>query len=133
MTEPKNRYELQTLTIEELVALAVRKKSRKLPFKANLVDYLVDVLGVSEEKALFEALCGNYGLKPTDWNRPFKQGRSILRITGFDPNKPKNKFNLTNEKGKKFHCGVRFIQRHLTKKRGKQVSLSDFMNEKEFD
>jgi len=37
-----------------------------MPFKENLVDYLVEVLGIGEEKALFESLCGNYGLKPSD-------------------------------------------------------------------
>ena len=128
MSDPKNRYELQAMTIDELVSLAKLKLSRKLPFKENLVDYLVEVLGVSEEKALFEALCGNYGLKPTDWNRPFKQGRSTLRITGFDPGKPKNKFNLENEKGKRFHCGESFIRRHLTTRKGKQIGLKEFMN-----
>ena len=100
-TEPKNRFELQAMTIDELVSLAKVKLSRKLPFKENLVNYLVEVLGVSEEKALFEALCGDYGLKPTDWNRPFVQGRTTLRITGFNPGKPKNKFNLTSDAGKK--------------------------------
>ena len=126
--EPKNRYELQAMNIDELVALAKSKLSRKLPFKENLVDYLVEVLGVSEEKALFESLCGNYGLKPTDWNRPFVQGRTTLRITGFNPGKPKNKFNLTSQTGKKFHCGVSFIRRYLGGKKGKQMGLTEFMN-----
>lgn len=134
MKEPQNRFDLQQMTIDELVALAKLKLSRKLPFKENLVNYLVEVLGVSEEKALFEALCGQYGLKPTDWNRPFTQGRSTLRITGFNPGKPKNKFNLTNEKGTRFHCGERFIRRYLGNmievgKKGKQVSLADYMND----
>jgi len=130
MTNPKNRYELQQLNIDELVAIAKSKKSRKMPFKAILVDYLVEVLEISEEKALFEALCGQYGLKPTDWNRPFKVRRTTLRITGFNPNKPKNKFNLTNEKGEqKFHCGVRFAVSNLHPgKKGKQISMHDFIN-----
>lgn len=130
MTEPKNRYDLLLMTIDELVTLARQKKSWKLPFKENLVDYLVEVLGVSEEKALFESLCGNYGLKPTDWNRPFVQGRTTLRITGFVPHKPKNKFKLTSDTGKKFHCGESFILQYLgTKKKGKQISLNDYMND----
>ena len=129
MSDPKNRLELQEMTIDELITLAKQKRSRNLPFKKSLVDYLVEVLNVSEEKALFESLCENYGLKSSDWNKPFVQGRTTLRITGFNPDKPKNKFNLTNQDGKQFHCGVRFIQRHFQKKKGTQISLSDFMNQ----
>ena len=128
MTDPKNRFELQAMSIDELIELAKSKASRKMPFKAILVDYLVEVLGVSEERALFEALCGDYGLKPTDWNRPFKQGRTTLRITGFNPGKPKNKFNLTDQKGKKFHCGVGFIRSYLGAKNGNQIGLHECMN-----
>lgn len=129
MTDPKNRFDLEQLTIDELVALAKQKLSRKIPFKANLVDYLVNVLGLSEEKALFEALCGTYGLKPTDWDRPFVVRRSTLRINGFNPGKPKNKFNLINQDGKEFHCGESFLRRNLGGgKKGKQISLKEFMH-----
>lgn len=124
---PANRYDLQQMTIDELIDLAKQKLSRKTPFKTNLVEYLIEVLDLSEEKALFEALCGNYGLKPSDWNRPFTVRRTTLRITGFDPNKPKNKFDLTDQKGGKFHCGVSFIRRNLAPK-GKQVNLKEFMH-----
>lgn len=135
--EPKNRYELQALNIDELVSMAKLKLSRKFPFKENLVKYLVEVLDLSEEKALFEAMCGTYGLKPTDWDRPFQVRRSTLRINGFNPGKPKNKFNIINQDGKQFHCGVSFLRRNLALpvkvRKGKQVNLKEFLNDKDFD
>lgn len=108
------RYDLQQMSIDELVELAKKNPAK---IKKHLVEYMVKTLDVGEEKALFEALCGNYGLKPSDWGKPFKQGRTTLKITGFRPNKPKNKFGLTDQNGKPFHCGESFIRSYLGKPR----------------
>lgn len=128
---PKAEFELNAMTVDQLVEVAKQKSSRLRgnPFKETLIKHLVEVLGISEDKALFENLCGNYGLKPEDWNRPFVQGRTTLRITGFDPGKPKNKFKLTDQNGKKFHCKESFLRRYLVKHVGKQIPISEYLSD----
>lgn len=128
---PKAEFELHDMTVDQLVEVAKQKSSRLRgnPFKETLIKHLVEVLGISEDKALFENLCGNYGLKPEDWNRPFVQGRTTLRITGFDPGKPKNKFKLTDQNGKKFHCKESFLRRYLVKHVGKQIPISEYLSD----
>lgn len=127
---PKSEFDLRVMTLDQLFDLAKEKTSLKKPFKASLVTYLIDLLGLSPEKALFENLCDMYGLKPSDWEKEFKDRNTTLRITGFDPGKPKNKFNLTDQNGKKFHCSTAFIQRHLGKKlKGKQIPISEYLSD----
>jgi len=130
--DPKSEFDLHAMTTDQLVEVAKQKSSLILhenPFRDLMIKHLVEVLGVSESKALFENMCGMYGLKPEDWNRPFVQGRSTLRITGFVPEKPKNKFKLTDENGKKFHCKASFLQRYLVKKTGKQIPISEYLSD----
>ena len=116
------RFDLQNMTVQDLVNLANARQDTAVALKANLVEFMVKTLDVGEEKVLFESLCGDYGLKPEDWGKPFIQGRTTLRITGFKPHKPKNKFNLTNQNGKGFHCGESFLRRYL----GKPVAYNKF-------
>ena len=114
MYQPTSRYDLQQLTIPELVKLAEQKRSIKTPFKKALVEYLVEVLDLSEEKMLFEAMCGNYGLKKSHWNKPFTVRRKIFRITGFNPQKPKNVLKITDQNGKTFICSEQYVKTYLT-------------------
>ena len=112
MNTPKSRYDLQKMTIDELVELA-NKHSSLNKFKENLVDYLVEVFDLSEAKMLFESLCGNYGLKKSDWGKPFRIRTKIFRITGFNPHKPKNCLNITDQNNKTFICSERYVKTYL--------------------
>lgn len=132
---PKAEFELNAMTVDQLVEVAKREMFQDIAgrrgnsFKETLIKHLVEVLGISEDKALFENMCGMYGLKPDDWNRPFVQGRTTLRITGFNPGKPKNKFKLTDQNGKKFHCKESFLRRYLVKHVGKQIPISEYLSD----
>jgi len=43
----------------------------------------------SQEKVLFEALAGSFGLEPSDYGRSFRTGGETYRITAINPNRPK--------------------------------------------
>ena len=57
------------------------------------------------EKALFEVMAENYGLKPSDFGRTFSTGGETFRITAINPKRPKYPISvqrLPDKRGFKF-------------------------------
>jgi hypothetical protein len=103
--------------IEDKYGITIERGSARyseLEFKLDLNIKVGDTEALeNEEKRNFELMAKMYGFNPEGYNKPFKNGGTIMRVVGFNTKAPKYPISLLAENGSRYKISVEAYKHHF--------------------
>ena len=103
--------------IEDKYGITIERGSARyseLEFKLDLNIKVGDTEALeNEEKRNFELMAKMYGFSPEGYNKPFKNGGTVMRVVGFNTKAPKYPISLLAENGSRYKISVEAYMHHF--------------------